>query len=88
VGINGEFTRENCSIIYYLVIGINFLSAAAGLAMVFSFIFAGYQYITARDNPQFVQAAKNRILWTLIALATFLFMYAGLNWLVPGGVLP
>jgi hypothetical protein len=79
-------TSENCGIISYIVWGINILSAIAGLAIVGSIMVAGYQYMTARDNSGQVEAAKKRILWALIAFGMFLFMYALLNWLVPGGL--
>lgn len=78
---------SNCGIIKYLVNGINFLSAAAGLAIVASMMIAGYQYMTARDNPGAVQAARTRIAWSVVALVLFIFMYAILNFLVPGGIL-
>lgn len=83
----GELTRKNCGIINYLVITINFLSAVAVMAIVASVMIAGYQYMTARDNPGQVQAAKQRIIWAMVALGLFIFGYALLNFLVPGGVL-
>lgn len=82
-----ELTSDNCTIVSYLVNGINFLSAVAGMAIVASIMIAGYQYMTARDNPGQVEAAKKRILWAMVALGIFIFMYALLNFLVPGGVL-
>lgn len=78
---------DNCQIIGYLVTAINLLSAVAGLAIVGSIMFAGFQYMTARDNSGQVEAAKKRIIWALVALGIFIFTYAALNWLVPGGVL-
>jgi hypothetical protein len=80
-------TAENCDIIKYLVGGINFLSALAGLAMVASLMIAGYQYMTAQDNSGKIQQAKSRIYLTIGSLLLFIFMYALLNYLVPGGVL-
>lgn len=79
--------RDNCKIIDYLVIGINFLSAVAGMAITASIMIAGYQYMTARDNAGQIQAARTRITWAIVALLIFIFMYGFLNWLVPGGVL-
>ena len=81
-----ELTRDNCEIINLVVIGINFLSAIAGMAIVGSIMFAGYQYMTARDNPGAIEAAKKRIVWALVALGLFVFMYALLNYFIPGGV--
>ncbi len=78
---------NNCRLLLYLRNGINFLSAVAGMAIVFSLMWAGYEYITARDNPNAVSGAKNRIVMTIIALLLFIFMYAILNFLIPGGLL-
>lgn len=65
---------------------INLLSAIAGLAFVVSFIFAGFQYMTARDNSGQVAAAKERIFTIVITFVLFVFGYGLLQWLVPGGV--
>lgn len=70
----------------WLQLIINVLSAAAGIVFVFSFIFAGYQYMTARDNAQQVSDAKNRIVTLVITFILFAFGYAILQWLVPGGI--
>ena len=82
-----ELDGENCGIVAYLVLAINVLSAAAGLAIVASIMLAGYQYMTARDNAGQIESARKRIVWALVALGIFIFMYAGLNFVVPGGVL-
>jgi hypothetical protein len=82
-----QLNRTNCGIINLLVIGINVLSALAGIAIVFSIMFAGFQYMTARDNSGQVQKAKQRIVWAIVALGLFIFMYALLDFLVPGGVI-
>jgi len=80
-------TSGNCGIIKILVNGINFLSALAGMAIIASIIVAGYQYMTAQDNSGQIQAARTRIIWAIVALVMFIFMYAFLNWVVPGGVI-
>lgn len=80
-------TAENCGIIGLIVAGINFLSVLAILAIIGSIVLAGYQYMTAQDNSGRIQQARQRIIWALVALALLIFMYALLNWLVPGGVL-
>lgn len=65
---------------------INVLSAAVGLVIVGSIIFAGIQYQTARDNAQQVTAAKNRIAMAILSLMLYFFAYAILQWLIPGGI--
>jgi hypothetical protein len=82
---------QNClnqnPIIKDVKIIVNFLSAGVGIVVVGSIIFAGIQYIMAGNNPNAVGAAKKRIQDTLIALLAFFFVYAFLNWLIPGGLL-
>lgn len=90
-GTNGtcqrSFDESNPIISKVLKPVIQLLSAAVGLVVVISLIVAGIQYSSARDNPQMVAAAKNRILMSLLALVMFIFGFAVLQWLVPSGVL-
>jgi len=65
---------------------INFLSALVGVAVVISIVIGGIQYGSSAGDPQKVTAAKNRIRNAIIALLTFLFLYALLNFLIPGGL--
>lgn len=65
---------------------IDTLSAAAGLIFVISFIIAGFQYLTARDNASQVADAKQRIFTLVITFILFVFGYGLLQWLVPGGI--
>lgn len=80
-------TQDNCRIVSLLVMGINILSALAGMAIIASIMIAGFQYMTAQGNASQIQAARKRIVWALTALVLFIFMYALLNFFVPGGVL-
>ena len=65
---------------------INFLSAMVGVAVVISIIVGGIQYTTSSGDPQKVSAAKKRILNAVVALLAFIFMYAFLQFLIPGGI--
>lgn len=65
---------------------INVLSAIVGLVIVISIIFAGFQYMTARDNAAQVSAAKNRILMAVVSFLLYIFAFAFLQWLIPGGI--
>lgn len=65
---------------------VNFLSAGVGIIVVIVIIIGGIQYAMAGDNAQAVSAAKQRIINGLIAILAFLFMFAFLQWLIPGGV--
>lgn len=81
-----NLNESNCRILYYLVRIINVLSAMVGLVIVSVIIVAGIQFSSAGNDPQKVAAARNRIINAIIALATFIFMYAFLQWVVPGGI--
>ena len=82
-----ENDPNHCGILDYLVLFINVLSALVGVVVIISIIAGGIQYTSAGSDPQKVAAAKNRIRNAIVALVFFIFMYAFLNWLVPGGVL-
>jgi hypothetical protein len=84
---NPQLDSGNCRIIEYLVAGINVLSALAGMVIIFSIMFAGFQYMTAQDNSGQIQQARQRIIWAITAMLIFIFMYAMLDFLIPGGVL-
>jgi len=84
---SGDLDASNCGIVRYINIGINILAGAAGLAIVGGLMVSGYMYMTARDNPGQVAAARIRAIWALAALLLLIFGYGALNFLVPGGVL-
>ena len=76
----------NCGIIRYLLLFINVLSGLVGVVVVMMIIIGGIQYASAGDYPQKITAAKGKITNALLALFTFIFMFAFLQWVVPGGI--
>jgi len=66
---------------------INILSGIIGVIIVIVIVIGGIQYIAAGDNPQAVSSAKSKIYNAILALVAFIFLFAFLNWLVPGGLL-
>lgn len=79
-------TKDNCGIVGYIVMFINVLSAAVGVVVVIMIAVGGIQYTTSRDDPQMVSVAKQRIQNAVLALVFYLFAFAFLQWLVPGGI--
>jgi hypothetical protein len=65
---------------------VNVLSAGVAVIVTGVIILGGVQYTIAGDNAQALQSARQRITNGLIALAAFLFIYAFLQWLIPGGI--
>ncbi len=66
---------------------IRFLSDGVGLVVIASMVFAGIQYSMAGSDPQAVSKAKKRINSSIIALIVYIFAFAIINYLVPGGFL-
>lgn len=65
---------------------VNVLSGLVGVAVVGAIILGGIQYAMAGDKAEAVSAAKKRIINGVIALVAFLFIFAFLQWLIPGGI--
>jgi hypothetical protein len=63
------------------VLSVIILAGSAVMAAI-----AGIQYTTSRDNPQAVQAAKQKIYNIFLGLGVYFFLYAFVQWLIPGGV--
>ncbi len=78
---------KDCKIVEDITLLINVLSAAVGVVVVGMIIAGGIQYSISGDDPQAVAKAKSRITSALLALVVFIFSYAFLQWIVPGGIL-
>jgi hypothetical protein len=65
---------------------VNFLSAGVGIIVTAVIVVGGIQYILAGGNATALTAARQRIMNGLIALFAFLFIYAFLQWIIPGGI--
>lgn len=76
---------EKNPIVRYSLWAINILSAGVGVLAVIMLIIGGIQYSSAGGDPQKVKAAKNRITNVVIGLVAYFFLFAFLQWIVPGG---
>lgn len=65
---------------------VNALSAIVGIVIIGSIMFGGIQYSFAGGKPDAVNAARHRIINSIVALAAFLLTFAFLQWLIPGAV--
>lgn len=66
---------------------IRFLTFGVGIVVVIAIILSGIKYTMSEGNPETTMAAKNQIQNAIIALMIYLFAFALLNFLVPGGLL-
>ena len=65
---------------------IKLLTGLVGVMVTVSVVVGGIQYSSAGGDPGKVAAAKKRIYNSIIALVAYLFMFAFLQWLLPGGI--
>lgn len=82
-----ELNTENCGILYYAQKIIDVMTALVGVVVVIMIIVGGIQYSASRNDPGAVAAAKQKIVNAVIALLVYIFMWAFLQWIIPGGVL-
>lgn len=78
---------KQCDLVaLYVNPAIQLLSITVGLVVAASLIMGGIQYTTSSGDPQKTSAAKGRIQNTLMAFLAYAFLYAFLNFLIPGGL--
>ncbi|HJQ09231.1 MAG TPA: hypothetical protein VJ836_07170 [Candidatus Saccharimonadales bacterium] len=83
----GKCVGSDCGLIEkYLNPIINFLAAIVGVVVVIAIIIGGIQYSSSADDPNKVAQAKTRIINALLGLIAFMFLYAFLQWVIPGGL--
>ena len=82
-----ECTAKSCNLIdKYINPLVNLLAVFVGVAVTMSIVIGGIQYASSAGDPSKVSAAKNRIRNAITALLAFMFLYAFLQFLVPGGL--
>jgi len=78
--------QSSCDLIAkYVNPAIDLFSLCFGLIAVISLIAGGIQYSASQGDPQKTAQAKSRITNTILAIFAYLFLYAFLQFLVPGG---
>lgn len=62
------------------------LTALVGVLAIISYILAAIQYSAAGDDPGAVSKAKDRAFQTTLGLIGYFFLFAFINYVVPGGL--
>lgn len=81
-----ETCLEKNPLVQWIEFGINVISVIIISGSAVMIAFAGVQYTAARDNPQQVQAAKQRMWNVGVGLISYFFLYGFIQWIIPGGV--
>jgi len=79
--------RNNCDLVEaYIDPAINLLSALVGIMVVIGLITGAIQFAASAGSPQKAAKARERMINSGIALFAFAFLWAFLQFLVPGGI--
>ncbi len=77
---------SSCDLVnLYINPAIDVFSGLFGLIAVISLILGGIQYSASAGDPQKAGQAKDRISKTIFAIFAYFFLYAFLQFIVPGG---
>lgn len=69
-----------------LIMVLNVMAAGVGILAVGGIVYGAVMYVTAEDKAAQIQKANGIITNVVIGLIAFALMWAGLNFIVPGGV--
>ena len=83
IGCNHNFENAALDATFAL---LRFITVGVGIAAVASIIVAGIQYTTSQGNPQKAAAALKRVTSAVLGLVIYFFIFAIIQWLVPGGL--
>jgi|GEM_PF-341043 len=83
--VNASNIKET-GIWYILMIAINILTAGIGIVAVGGLVYGSILYASAGGGPEQVKKAKTIITDIAIGLVAYAFMYAFLNFIIPGGL--
>ena len=70
----------------YLQPFILLFTASIGVLAIISYLMAAIQYSSSGSEPSGVAKAKDRAFKTTIGLLAYIFLFAFLNYLIPGGL--
>ena len=70
----------------YVNPAIKILSAMVGILVTIALILGGIEYSTSAGDPQKAAKAKGRITKAVLALVAYIFLYAFLQFIIPGGI--
>lgn len=69
-----------------LLIAVNILTALVGVAALGGLIYGAILYTSAGSSPDKVKKARSVFTNVVVGIVAYAFMYAFLNFLIPGGI--
>lgn len=82
----GGSSVEDTGVWALLVIAINILSVGVGVVAVAGVVWGSILYTSAGGNSEQVKKARGIITNVVVGLLAYVFMYAIINFIIPGGL--
>jgi hypothetical protein len=82
----GNNKLENTGLWGLLLLAINILTAGVGIAAIGGIVYGSILYTSAGGSQEQVKKAVGIITNVVIGVIAYALMYAGLNFLIPGGL--
>lgn len=83
---NVDVKKSQCDLVAkYLNPAINLFSVSFGLIAIISIIMGSINYAMSEGDPQKASQAKRRITNTIFAVIAYIFLFAFIQFLIPGG---
>ncbi|MBR3172823.1 Ig-like domain-containing protein [Candidatus Saccharibacteria bacterium] len=76
---------EGCGVYTILNLVLDIMTIGIGILGVLGIVIVGIKYMTAGGNEEQTRKAKRRLFEIVIGLILYVLLFAGLQWLLPGG---
>ena len=76
-----------CGVFTILNIAVDIFSAGVAILALIGITIVGVNYLTAGGNEEQTRKAKHRMFQIVIGITAYALLYAGVQWLIPGGKL-
>ena len=82
---NMQDDGQGCGVYTVLTLVIDTLSIGVGVLAVIGITLVGIKYLNAKSDVEQAKKARRRLYQILIGLVAYVLLYAGVQWLLPGG---
>lgn len=85
-GTNPIITPQDTGVWGLLLLVINIMTAGIGILAVVGIVYGSILYTSAGDSAEKINKARDVIRNVIIGIVAYALMYAGLNFIIPGGL--
>ena len=82
---NMQDDGQGCGVYSILSLAIDTLSIGVAILAIIGIVLTGVKYLMAKDDIEQAKNAKHRLYQIIVGLVAYVLLYAGVQWLLPGG---